>query len=89
MEELSLLQKEQKRWFVKVIIDRTNCVSCGTCSDTCPALFEPNPKDTFSQIAEKFRLNGNIAEGVPSQDLEGCAHEASELCPAQVIAIEK
>jgi len=74
---------------VKVIIDRVNCTSCGTFSDTCPLLFEQNPEYTFSQIIEKLRLNGNIAEGSPPAELGDCAREAADLCPVQIIRIEK
>jgi ferredoxin len=74
---------------MKVIIDRASCVSCRTCSDACPLFFEENPKDTFSQIVEKFRLDGNIAQGVPPADMEDCAREAADLCPVQIIRIEE
>lgn len=71
---------------VKVTIDRMTCVSCGSCWDACPDFFE-NPDDSFSQINEKFRSNGNIAEGTPSGDLEECTRDAAELCPVQIISI--
>jgi ferredoxin len=74
---------------MKVIIDRIDCVSCGTCYEICPTFFEQNPDDTFSQIIEKFRLNGNIGEGIPPPDLEDCAKEAVDLCPASIIHIEE
>lgn len=74
---------------MRVIIDRKTCVSCGACSDVCPGLFEQNPDDTFSQIVEKFRLNGTLGEGWVSEELEGCAHEAADLCPVQIIRIEE
>jgi ferredoxin len=73
---------------MKVTIDRKNCTSCGTCQDTCPAFFEENPDDHFSQVIEKFRLNGIIAEGTAPEDLEACVSEAADLCPVQIIAIE-
>jgi len=72
---------------VKVTIDRMSCVSCGSCWDACPDFFEENPDDSFSQINEKFRNNGNIAEGTPSAELEGCTRDAVELCPVQIISI--
>lgn len=74
---------------MKVIIERSTCVSCGTCQETCPDLFEQNPDDSFSQIVEKYRLNGNIAEGTPPEELEACAREAADLCPVQIIMIEE
>lgn len=52
-------------------------------------MFEENPDDSFSQIIEKYRLNGNIAEGVPAPELEACASDASDSCPVQIIEIEE
>lgn len=72
---------------MNVIIDRATCVSCGSCWDTCPQLFEQDPDDSFSRIVEKYRLGGNIAEGTPAEDLQACAQEASDLCPVQIISI--
>jgi len=74
---------------MKVSIDRSNCTSCGSCQDTCPAFFEENPDDHFSQIIEKFRSAGNIAEGTAPEDLNACVTEASDLCPVQIIKIEE
>jgi ferredoxin len=70
---------------MKVVIDRSNCVSCGTCWETCPQFFEQNPDDSFSQVIGKFRLGENPAEGTPPQDMEACAADAAGLCPASVI----
>ncbi len=72
---------------MNVIIERETCVSCGTCNETCPGLFEQDPDDSFSRIIEKYRVNGNIAEGTIPEDLEACAREASDLCPVQIISI--
>lgn len=72
---------------MNVTIDRVTCVSCGSCWEACPGLFEQDPDDSFSRIIEKYRINGNIAEGTPTEDLEACAQEASDLCPVQIISI--
>ena len=74
---------------MKVIIERATCVSCGSCWETCPKLFEQDPDDSFSRIMEKYRVNGNIAEGTPDGDLFACAQEASDLCPVQIISIQE
>jgi ferredoxin len=77
----------QEDWIVIVAIDRSTCVSCGSCWDTCPDFFEQNPDDTFSQVIENFRLDGNIGTGTPPSDLEACAQDAADLCPVQIITI--
>ncbi len=74
---------------MNVIIERETCVSCGTCYETCPGLFEQDPDDSFSRIIEKYRVNGKIAEGIIPVDLETCAREAADLCPVQIISIQK
>lgn len=74
---------------MKVVIDRKNCVSCGSCWEVCPDFFEENTNDSFSQIIEKFRLDGNGAEGTPPEDKEACAVDAADLCPASVISVEQ
>jgi len=74
---------------MKVTIDRDECTSCGTCWDTCPAFFEQNPDDSFSQVIEKFRSEGNPAEGSAQQELEECIAEATDLCPVQIIHREE
>ncbi|MFA4875798.1 MAG: ferredoxin [Methanoregula sp.] len=73
---------------MKVRIDRLTCVSCGSCWDACPGFFEQNPDDSFSQVREKFRLNGEIGSGVPSDEVIPCVRDAADLCPMQIISIE-
>jgi ferredoxin len=74
---------------MKVVIDRSDCTSCGTCYDTCPEFFEEDPDDSFSRIIEKYRLNGDKSQGTPPADAEGCVRDAADLCPAQIIRIEE
>jgi ferredoxin len=71
---------------MNVTIDRAECVSCGSCWDTCPDLFEQDPEDSFSRIREPFRTN-NTAEGKVPEDRESCAQEAADSCPVQIIRI--
>jgi ferredoxin len=72
---------------MNVSINRTLCVSCGSCWDSCPGLFEQDPDDSFSRITEHYRVGGNTAEGAPPEELEGCAHDAADLCPVQIITV--
>jgi len=39
---------------LKMLIDRKNCISCGTCS--CPDLFKKNKEDLFSPIVGKAQF---------------------------------
>jgi ferredoxin len=74
---------------VKIVIDRGNCISCGSCWETCPEFFEQNLDDSFSQVISAFRLNGSSAEGRPPVEMEECAAKAAELCCAEVIHVEE
>ncbi len=74
---------------MNVTIDRKECTSCGTCWETCPAFFEENPDDHFSQVMEKFRLNSDIAGGSVPEDLTSCVTDAADLCPVSIISLEK
>jgi ferredoxin len=73
---------------MKVSIDRQDCVTCGSCWDLCPDFFEQNADDSFSQVKEKFRFNGEIAQGTPPADMIACVSDAADLCPAQIIRVE-
>lgn len=74
---------------VIITIDRNNCVSCGTCWESCPGFFEQSPDDTFSRIVEQYRQDGQIGRGKPPAGSEECARDAADLCPAQVITAEE
>ncbi len=70
---------------MKVTIDREDCVSCGTCYETCGEVFEENPDDSWSQIKAKYRVGGAPGTGEVPKDLEDCVKEAEESCPVEVI----
>ena len=70
---------------MKVTITRSECVSCGSCWDTCPAFFEQNKDDSFSQVIAQYQIAKNPAEGTAPGDLEACVTEAADICPVQII----
>jgi ferredoxin len=72
---------------MKIAIDRDTCSVCGTCWESCPDVFEQNPDDSFSQVVEKYRLDGNSAQGMLPPGVSNCAREAADLCPVQIIRI--
>jgi ferredoxin len=69
------------------MINRAECVSCGTCVDACPSFFELGKEDTLSQVVEAYRKDGKREEGLAPPDLEGCVTVAADLCPVQVISV--
>lgn len=62
---------------MKAQLDRSGCISCGLCVDTCPEVF----KMADDGVAEVYQ------ENVP-KEAEDKAVEAQEGCPVSVIAVE-
>ena len=63
---------------MNVIIDRATCVSCGSCWETCPGLFEQDPDDSFSRIIEKYRVDDDNAVGKPPAESGECSAKAAD-----------
>jgi len=63
--------------FMKAKPDRSGCISCGLCAETCPEVF----KMADDGVAEVYQ------ENVP-KEAEDKAAEAQEGCPDSVITVE-
>lgn len=63
---------------MKAFLDRSGCISCGLCPDTCPEVF----RMADDGVAEVYQ------EDVP-QEAEERAVEAQEGCPVSVITVEE
>jgi ferredoxin len=74
---------------VKISIDRPGCVSCESCWEICPDVFEQNPEDNLSAIKEQYRVGGSLSEGEVPDDLADCVQEAADSCPVSVILVEE
>lgn len=61
---------------MKAIIDRSGCISCGLCVDTCPEVFRMGDDGLAEVYAEV------------SDALEDSAAEARDSCPVSVISLE-
>lgn len=62
---------------MKATLDRTGCISCGLCTETCPEVF----RMADDGVAEVYQ------EDVP-KDAEESAVEAQNGCPVSVITVE-
>lgn len=62
---------------MKAYLDRSGCISCGLCPQTCPEVFRMGDDG----VAEVWN------EDVP-QNAEDTAVEAQENCPVSVIKVE-
>ncbi len=69
---------------MKIILEKSKCIGCGTCAALCEKFFE---------LAEDGKSHLKGAEINPEkEELEikeqGCAKEAVEACPVQCIRIK-
>ena len=62
---------------MKAAIDRDGCISCGLCETICSKVFRM-AEDGLAEV---------YVEEVPT-DMEACASEAQDNCPAGVITVE-
>ena len=74
---------------MKVTIDREECTMCGICWDVCSDFFQQNDDDEFSEVVEKYRIDGDNSKGEVPGDLEDCAREGAEGCPVDIIHLEE
>jgi len=74
---------------VKVTIDRPGCISCESCWDLCPEVFEQDPADDLSSITKEYRVNDDPGQGEVPDELLDCAVEAADSCPVTVIIVEE
>lgn len=60
---------------MRVEVNQDLCISCGTCVDTCPEVFDWNNEDKAQAIVDEVPL-----------ELEDQVHEAVESCPTNAIS---
>lgn len=73
---------------VSVTIERDLCISCASCYDLCPEVFEENEDDFFSQIVSQYQVDGDPGRGLVTEDMRDCVEEAADSCPVDIIAVE-
>lgn len=70
---------------MKIILERSKCIGCGSCVAVCDRYFEMG-NDNLSKI-KGGKMNGENTELEISEP--ACAKDAVEICPVQIIRIEK
>ncbi len=61
---------------MRASVDEAACTGCGLCTDVCPGVFV---------------MDGDVARAKMSElpeTLEGCAEDAADGCPSEVITVE-
>jgi ferredoxin len=63
---------------MKAVVDKSLCIGCGICPETCPEVFE---------LDEDGLATAKVAE-VPAEAADRC-RAAAEECPVTAISIEQ
>ena len=67
---------------MKVSIDQTLCIACGSCVAICPEVFEMKEDGTVD-VKEEWK-----GKEIPAE-LQGKVKEAHDICPVTAIVIEE
>jgi len=68
---------------MKIVVERSKCISCGSCAAVCPRYFEMTDDGKAHLMDSK-----NIGENEELEVVEpGCACDAVDVCPVQIIKI--
>ena len=67
---------------MKIILEKSKCIGCGTCQALCPKYFEL--KDGKAHL--KDSKNSEEKEEIETNEID-CAKEAVDACPVQCIHI--
>lgn len=71
----------------KIIQIRNECISCGACAAACPKFWEM-AEDGKALPKGGKKKGDNYELEIEEKDL-ACNKEAEEVCPVQIIKIEK
>lgn len=71
----------------RINIERSECIACGSCYNLDPDHFEAGEKG-YSKVVNG-ETTSEISEGVFEDDGIADAQEAANLCPVEIITVEK
>lgn len=69
---------------MKIIQERSKCIGCGSCAAVCPKYFDM-AEDGLANVKDGQKAGDNMELEI---DAPGCAAEAVEICPVQIIKIQ-
>ena len=72
----------------KIIHKKKECISCGACAAICPEYWEMD-EEGLSLLKGSKEVGGNYELGIDTEDARACNQEAVDVCPVQIIKIEK
>jgi ferredoxin len=63
---------------MKPIVNEDDCIGCGLCEDTCPAVFHI-AADGYSHVIDDD----------PPEEQWDCVEESADICPTTAITVER
>ncbi len=79
--------KGEENEIMKIILEKSKCIGCGSCAAICPKLFELG-EDGKSHLKGSKINPRNQNEELEIQNID-CATQAVEVCPVEAIKIRK
>ncbi|PIZ01245.1 hypothetical protein COY61_00225 [bacterium (Candidatus Gribaldobacteria) CG_4_10_14_0_8_um_filter_33_9] len=73
---------------MKVILEKSKCVGCGSCISICPLYFEMTEQGKSHLKGTKVNFLDNNNEELEINKEKGCLQEAIENCPSQALKIK-
>ncbi len=70
---------------MKIILEKSKCIDCGSCVALCPKFFELNEEGKTH--LKGAQLDSKTEEETLEISKPECAEEAVEVCPVQCIKI--
>ena len=72
----------------KIVHERPKCIACGSCAAIAPKYWEMSQKDGLADL-KGCRMNGENEERIVDEGEARANIEAAEVCPVQIIHVEK
>jgi ferredoxin len=70
---------------MRIILEKSKCIGCGSCVALCPKLFELSEEGKSHLKGARF--DPKTEEETLEISKSECAEEAAEVCPVQCIKI--
>ena len=72
----------------KIIHERPKCIACGACAAAAPDYWEMSANDGLADL-KGCTMNGENEERIIDEKEVAPNKEAAEVCPVQIIHVEK
>ena len=78
--------KSREKKIMKIILEKSKCIGCGSCVAVCPKIFEI-AEDGKSHLKESKVNPVTQNEELEVRDVD-CATQAAEICPVECIKVK-